>query len=866
MNIEEIVLDLAEEFVQRQRNGEGPSVADYIDRYPHLAREIHEVFPTVAALEEFAGENVTTNVPSGGQYERPPWEQLGDFQLIREIGRGGMGVVYEAVQKSLDRRVALKVLSADRVGNQQHRERFRREAHAAATLQHPNIVPIFAIDEQDGTLFFAMQLIDGWPLNELPTPGFFGEPKALASGENGWVNVKDTEPAASAVGSRALSDTAARGDSDSVADESVPGVERGEPAYHQRAGGSLRSTPATQTIKTVLESRPTEDRWRLVARIGAQAADAIQYAHSRGILHRDIKPANLLMDAKGHAWVADFGLAHVEDSSLTNSGDLIGTLRYVAPESFDGEPDARGDVYALGLTLYELLAGRPAFEETSRAQLIARILRGEVTRLDQQCRNAPRQLVDIVMKAIAVDPQQRYQSAAELRDDLAVFVNLACADHVSPAAGQDGLAIRSTVSARSILAVALAALPIIGVVVWNAANGERGSERDTQSVVPAEVEPPGESRVVDSTHLLPPRPIPTAKSTGEFYSAGTLGENAGRACVALADVDADGDLDAFITAWYSEPFSSRLWLNDGSAKFIDSGQRFEFEGDARGISLGDLDGDGDFDAYVTRTKEDMVLMNEGGIFSDSGQRWDFGESRRAALGDLDGDGDLDVYLPVEVSDRPDIVLVNDGTGRLTDSGQKITVARTRRAALGDFDGDRDLDVYRSNLGGPDSVWLNDGVGRFESIGQVLGATFESHAATVFDMEGDGDLDVVVACNQERPHIWVNDGKAHFTSIKLTALGTYSTEFVIGDLDGDGDEDAWITRGNWKPGISAQPHNDFVWLIDDPKKPTIDGRYGESIAMTAALGDLDGDGDLDAIVANRTPPCTVWLNRNLTESE
>ena len=161
-----------------------------------------------------------------------------------------------------------------------------------------------------------------------------------------------------------------------------------------------------------------------MARIGLQAAEGLAYAHEQGILHRDIKPSNLLLDAHGIVWITDFGLAKATtDDDLTHTGDIIGTIRYMAPERFHGHCDARSDVYALGLTLYELLAKRPAFDEADRGKLIKQVTEAEPPAL-LQARTAaiPRDLATIVHKAIEREPSHRYRTAEDLADDLRRFL------------------------------------------------------------------------------------------------------------------------------------------------------------------------------------------------------------------------------------------------------------------------------------------------------------------------------------------------------------------------------------------------------------------------------------------------------------
>jgi formylglycine-generating enzyme required for sulfatase activity len=170
-------------------------------------------------------------------------------------------------------------------------------------------------------------------------------------------------------------------------------------------------------------TRRTATYWQSVARIGIQVADALDHAHKQGILHRDIKPSNLLLDAAGTVWVTDFGLAKIDDQpNLTDTGDILGTLRYMSPEAFDGLSDARSDVYALGLTLYELLAFRPAFCENDRGQLIKQVTTTEPPRLRKLNRQVPRDLETIVHKAIDREPARRYATASELAADLQRFL------------------------------------------------------------------------------------------------------------------------------------------------------------------------------------------------------------------------------------------------------------------------------------------------------------------------------------------------------------------------------------------------------------------------------------------------------------
>src|SRR5262249_6315164 len=163
--------------------------------------------------------------------------------------------------------------------------------------------------------------------------------------------------------------------------------------------------------------------FRSVAQIGVQTAAALSYAHSRGIIHRDVKPGNLILDTAGNVWVTDFGLAKTGDEGMTHTGDIVGTVRYMSPERFRGQCDVRADVYALGMTLYELLTLSPGYRSGDRLKLIEMIRQTEAASPRSIDGRIPRDLETIVMKAIDKEPKRRYQSADEMAEDLQRFVN-----------------------------------------------------------------------------------------------------------------------------------------------------------------------------------------------------------------------------------------------------------------------------------------------------------------------------------------------------------------------------------------------------------------------------------------------------------
>lgn len=427
------VEQLAEEFLTRVRAGEHPSLTEYATRYPHLADEIRDLFPAIATLEAARPESL--GAPPASLASEPEIDRLGDFQIIRELGRGGMGIVFEAEQVSLGRRVALKVLPRQAFLNARQRRRFEREARAAARLHHTNIVPVFGVGEHDGLCYYVMQLIVGHGLNEVIRAlrgmrGLAGETKTLLAdrpdrptGSQEPLAVSYTARTAEGLARSLLSDRFRP-----VAGESGPPVEPQDPSPSSGATTATVSSREAVGESTAVESGGASEStwgatfWHSVARLGGAAGRALQYAHEQGVIHRDVKPANLLLDTRGEVWVTDFGLAKESDQhDLTHTGDVVGTLRYLAPERFNGAADARSDVYALGLTLYELLVQRPAFPQPERHRLIRDISEGAFVPLRVLDPRIPLDLETIVHKATDREPHQRYQSAADLADDLERF-------------------------------------------------------------------------------------------------------------------------------------------------------------------------------------------------------------------------------------------------------------------------------------------------------------------------------------------------------------------------------------------------------------------------------------------------------------
>jgi serine/threonine protein kinase/tetratricopeptide (TPR) repeat protein len=436
-----------------------------VDRQAFLARHAEIAGPLGECLDmlEMIHANVKDLVPT-----RPPDDLCGssegggprlldDYRLLREIGRGGMGVVYEAHQISLGRRVAVKVLPTAAALDPKQIQRFKLEAQAAALLQHPNIVPIHAVGHERGTHYYAMQFIEGPDLatviRRLSRPDRPGRAaEVLRRPESG--------PLAGPVGSAETSDLPR-----TAPDGPPPGPASGPAAMGRSADRTARSLG--------------QDYYRAAAELGARVAEALGHAHQQGVIHRDIKPANILLDRHGIPWVTDFGLARLHDAAgLTGSNDLLGTLAYMSPEQALGGPtpvDHRTDVYSLGVTLYELVALRPAVAGSDRREILRRVVLEEPAPPRKLTPAIPPDLETIILKAIAKAPEERYGSARELADDLRCFIDDRPIRARPPSLGLRALKWtrrhRAIVAAAGIAAVvAVAVLAVATVVV--------GFERD----------------------------------------------------------------------------------------------------------------------------------------------------------------------------------------------------------------------------------------------------------------------------------------------------------------------------------------------------------------------------------------------------
>jgi hypothetical protein len=393
-------------------------------------------------------------------------------------------------------------------------------------------------------------------------------------------------------------------------------------------------------------------------------------------------------------------------------------------------------------------------------------------------------------------------------------------------------------------------------------------ETTTTSTAPAVT--PSSSAMLSASPTLTPQvaeptavPAPTSEPANNGISFVDSGQRLGEANswdVALGDLDGDGDLDAFVANSVQGGAKNAVWINDGRGSFTHSEQL----GYGQGVALGDVDGDGDLDAVTTHwteNKQSAVWLNDGsGLFTDSGQNLGFAFS--PALGDVDGDGDLDIYLAQMAANT---VWLNDGSGVFSDTGQRLSTAITAAVVLDDLDGDGDLDALAGGWDEPAKVWLNDGAGAFTEHEQTLSsASVHIHDLALGDVDGDGDLDAFTAVASGDPNqVWLNDGGGAFSDNGQQLYSSLAHGVALGDIDGDGDLDALTMHGDrWRDSFGGK-----IWLNDGTGQfEESEAGLGDLYSSQPALGDLDGDGDLDAFLAHGEMwqenggelPNTVWL--------
>jgi tetratricopeptide (TPR) repeat protein len=394
------VVQALDEFLAAMEAGQKPDRQAFLAAHADIADELGRCLDGLAFIEN-AGLALqeSASMAPGLAGPVPSGQPLGDYRIVREIGRGGMGIVYEAEQVSLGRRVALKVLPFASTLDPRQLQRFKNESYAAAQLRHPHIVPVYAVGCERGVHYYAMQLVDGQTLADLVRG--LRQQHGQASSDQSLSKILAT---------------------------------------------TTTDTLAAQTV-TVAGNRPRrgQDDFLLIAQIGIQAAEALEYAHQLGIIHRDIKPGNILIETSPltthhsplthspltthqlRVWIADFGLAHCQNQAgPTMTGDLVGTLRYMSPEQALANRDMldhRTDIYSLGATLYELLTLEPPFPGQDPQELLRRIAADEPRPPRGLDPEIPAELETIVLKALEKNPADRFASAQAMADDLRRYLS-----------------------------------------------------------------------------------------------------------------------------------------------------------------------------------------------------------------------------------------------------------------------------------------------------------------------------------------------------------------------------------------------------------------------------------------------------------
>ena len=414
---EECLGEAIEAYLTLAEAGEAPDPEEFAARYPDLEMELREAFEGLALVRGLVGDS------RGESGSLRAGRRVAGYRIVRELGRGGMGIVYEAVHVDLDRPVALKVLGYAAAPDSNSRRRFLNEAKTAAGLHHTYIVPVFDVGQVGSLCYYAMQRIEGSGLDRV-----IKLLKQTRSGPSG-ADPSDSRPTPRATPGAPLTEPLTQGPDQSRAAMDRRSLTDATASWVQSSSRTSRlgiRIPPDDDLTTPYTPPTGSSYYRWVAQAGKQAAEGLAYAHRRGVIHRDIKPSNLLVDERGNTWIADFGLASRATDpgqSHTHATGPVGTPRYMSPEQAAAQPvDPRTDVYSLGATLYEMLTLRPAFDGATSAEVIEQIRTKDPLPPRKITPRTPRDLETIILKAMSKRPVDRYESSEALAEDLTRYL------------------------------------------------------------------------------------------------------------------------------------------------------------------------------------------------------------------------------------------------------------------------------------------------------------------------------------------------------------------------------------------------------------------------------------------------------------
>jgi serine/threonine protein kinase len=750
-------------------------VTDYVRDNPDLAPLIREFLPGLLLLEELGRYLIDAPLssPAAGAPSLAPKEigRLGEFRVLREIGRGGMGVVYEAIQDPLKRRVALKILPFHALAGEGLLERFKIEAQVAAKLDHPHIVPVYGFGTIDNIHYYSMQYIPGQGLDKV-----LEEVTRIRSsgGRTGGSS------AATPLALKLLTDRfdPSMGE-DGPPGSSARGVSGSEPEVPSEEGSS---GGASELIPITGDQRAYRTG---VVRIGKDVARALDHAHERGILHRDIKPSNILLDTRGRTWVTDFGLAkEIGEKGLTRSGEVLGTLRYMAPERFDGVSDPRSDVYSLGVTLYELLALRPAFEEKDRNRLARAILEEEPPSLRAIDPKIPRDLEQIVMAAMQKDPGNRYQRAGALANDLDRFTRGMPIAIKPPSLGyrlKHAAKRRPVVAASSALVLLLA----LGFLAWLFVAANRG--RGPTWTVVDDFDGNGIPDVAASNVLTNNLSILLNPRSGSARVALIpLGEYP--YSLAARDLTGNGRIDVVACNYRSRNISI---VTNREGGFVRR-EAIDLPEPPMTVDAADFDGDSRIDLAVCGGAQWVwVLKNMGDRFSEPAA-FEIAKNPLSVVAvDYDGDGDFDLCA-ASASPESISILANDGRGAFVPAPRPKAAGFALRLAFAHLDDDGAPDMASVNLPASMAVYLNRRDGSFAPP-SVYHLQDDVQIITAGDFDGDGKVDLVAVGGEHNVVLLRNEGGGVLAAPLRMRFGDKPSHVLSTDWNEDTRLDLLITN-------------------------------------------------------------------------